>query len=68
MKRAQEVKPAGQWDSATAVDRIMLDAHDRHRRRVALTGEGGTTFLLTMVTALCLTTAPWCASSAVQSR
>jgi urease accessory protein len=46
MKRAQEVKTAGLWDSARAIDQVMLDAHDRHRRRVVLTGEGGTTFLL----------------------
>jgi urease accessory protein len=54
MKRAQEVKPAGHWDSAMAVDQITLDAHDRHRRRVVLTGERGTTFLLDLpqVTAL----------------
>jgi urease accessory protein len=54
MKRAQEVKPVGHWDSATAVDQITLDAHDRHRRRVVLTGERGTTFLLDLpqVTAL----------------
>ena len=44
MKRAREVKTAGHWDSASAVDQITLDAHDRHRRRVVLTGERGTTF------------------------
>jgi urease accessory protein len=46
MKRAQEVKTAGLWDGAKAIDQVLLDAHDRHRRRVVLTGEGGTTFLL----------------------
>jgi urease accessory protein len=54
MKRAQEVRAAGQWDSATAVDQITLDAHDRHRRRVALTGEGGTMFLLDLPQATAL--------------
>jgi urease accessory protein len=54
MKRAQEVKPVGHWDGATAVDRIALDAHDRHRRRAVLTGEGGTTFLLDLPQATAL--------------
>jgi urease accessory protein len=54
MKRAQEIKAAGHWDSAEAVDRIALDAHDRHRRRVVLTGEGGTTFLLDLPQAAAL--------------
>jgi urease accessory protein len=54
MKRAHEVKPAGHWDSAKAVDQITLDAHDRHRRRVVLTGEGGTTFLLDLPQATAL--------------
>ena len=46
MKTAREVKAAGHWDDATAVDFVTLDAHERHRRRVVLTGERGTTFLL----------------------
>ena len=46
MKRAREVKTAGQWDGASAVDTITLDAHERHRRRIVLTGERGTKFLL----------------------
>jgi len=46
VKRASEVRPAGAWDDAKAVDRVMLDAHERHRRRVVLTGERGTAFLL----------------------
>ena len=46
MKRARAVKTAGHWDSASAVDSITLDADERHRRRVVLTGERGTTFLL----------------------
>jgi urease accessory protein len=54
MKRAHEVKSAGLWDSAKAIDQVMLDAHDRHRRRVVLTGEGGTTFLLDLVQAAAL--------------
>ena len=46
MKRAHAVKTAGYWDSACAIDQLSLDAHERHRRRVVLTGERGTTFLL----------------------
>ena len=54
MKRAHAVKPAGQWDSAGAVDHVLLDAHERHRRRVVLTGERGTTFLLDLPRAAAL--------------
>ena len=46
MKRACEVKSAGEWDAASAVDCVTLDADERHRRRIVLTGERGTTFLL----------------------
>jgi urease accessory protein len=46
MKRASEVKVAGQWNAAEAVDHVVLDAGDRQRRRIVLTGEGGTVFLL----------------------
>jgi urease accessory protein len=46
MKHAREVIAAGHWDGSSASDTIALDAHDRHRRRVVLTAEGGTRFLL----------------------
>jgi urease accessory protein len=46
MKRAREVKAAGRWDEASVVDCVTLDAQERHRRRVVLTGERGTKFLL----------------------
>jgi urease accessory protein len=46
MKRASRIIPATAWCRANAVDRVMLDAEDRYRRRIALTGEGGTRFLL----------------------
>jgi urease accessory protein len=46
MKHARAVKTAGHWDSTGAIDQVSLDAHERHRRRVVLTGERGTTFLL----------------------
>jgi urease accessory protein len=46
VKRAQRVLRAGAWRVADAVDRVVLDADERFRRRIALTGEGGLTFLL----------------------
>jgi urease accessory protein len=46
MRRAQSVRQAGEWDDAAAVDRIVLDASERHRRRLVLTAERGTTLLL----------------------
>ena len=54
MKHAREVIAAGHWDGASAGDRIALDAHDRHRRRVVLTAEGGTRFLLDLPQAVAL--------------
>ena len=54
MKRACEVRPAGQWDAASAVDLVTLDAHERHRRRIVLTGERGTTFMLDLPQATAL--------------
>jgi len=46
MRRASEIRNAGTWNAATAIDRVVLDADERHRRRIVLTGEMGTTFLL----------------------
>jgi urease accessory protein len=46
MRRVSEIKLAGQWDAAAAADRVVLDAGDRQRRRIVLTGEKGTEFLL----------------------
>src|SRR5262245_13978819 len=46
MQRACDVKPSGSWSEAVAVDRVVLDAGERYRRRIVLTGEKGTTFLL----------------------
>jgi urease accessory protein len=54
MKRACEIKPAGAWNEASAVDSIALDAHERHRRRIVLTTEGGTRFLLDLRQAIAL--------------
>ena len=54
MKRASQIARAGAWRAADAVDHVRLDADERHRRRIVLTAEGGTTFLLDLadVTAL----------------
>src|SRR5664279_490486 len=46
MKRVSAIKPAGNWAAASAIDRVVLDAGDRNRRRIVLTGEKGTEFLL----------------------
>ncbi|MGD9768535.1 MAG: urease accessory protein UreE [Pseudolabrys sp.] len=43
--RATVVKPAGSWNGEAA-DSIVLDYDDRHRRRMAMTGTHGTSFLL----------------------
>ena len=45
MRRVAAIKRAGQWD-CKAADRVILDAGDRQRRRIVLTGERGTKFLL----------------------
>jgi urease accessory protein len=46
MKRAHSIKPAGAWNTADAIDRVLLDADARGRRRIVLEGERGTAFLL----------------------
>jgi urease accessory protein len=46
MQRVSSITPAGQWTGSTAVDRVILDADDRQRRRIVLTGEKGTKILL----------------------
>ena len=46
MKRASCIKRVAEWNAADAIDLVVLDAGDRQRRRIVLTGERGTTFLL----------------------
>src|SRR5664279_2197862 len=46
MHRVTSINSAGQWNTADAADRVVLDAGDRNRRRIVLTGEKGTEFLL----------------------
>jgi urease accessory protein len=44
--RAVEVLPPGKWPAGTAVDRLVLDYDERHRRRLRYVAAGGTPFLL----------------------
>jgi urease accessory protein len=46
VRRATQVARAGTWRAFEAIDRVVLDADERFRRRVALTAEGGLKFLL----------------------
>ena len=54
MLRAASIVRSGEFDDARVVDRVALDADDRNRRRVVLTGEGGTTFLVDLPQAAAL--------------
>jgi len=54
MLRAASVLNAGEFVEADAVDRVVLDADERHRRRVVLVGEGGTRFLVDLPRAVVL--------------
>jgi urease accessory protein len=54
VKRAARVLRAGTWRAAHAIDRVVLDADERHRRRIVLTAERGTKFLLDLAEATAL--------------
>jgi urease accessory protein len=54
MHRVSSITPAGQWNDSTATDRVVLDADDRQRRRIVLTGEKGTKILLDFETPVTL--------------
>src|ERR1700746_960391 len=54
MRRAWGIRNAGRRKAATALHRVGVDAHERHRRRIALTGERGTVFLLDLPQATAL--------------
>jgi len=54
MKRARSIVPATDWSDATAIDRVVLDATERHRRRIVLRGENGIEFLLDLPYAISL--------------
>jgi urease accessory protein len=44
--RCNRILPAGTWDPATAVDRVLIDYDDRHRRRILLCTEARAELLL----------------------
>jgi urease accessory protein len=46
MHRVSSISAAGTWNAAAAIDRVTLDADDRNRRRIVLTGENGTQVLI----------------------
>lgn len=46
MLRATEIRHSGEFEPSWIIDRVVLDADDRQRRRIVLTGENGITFLL----------------------
>jgi urease accessory protein len=54
MKRVSSISSAGSWPADTACDRVVLDANDRNRRRIVLTGEKGTAFMLDFSAAVSL--------------
>jgi urease accessory protein len=46
VKRALDITKREDASAAQVVDRVVLAADDRHRRRLVMTGEAGTRFLL----------------------
>jgi urease accessory protein len=46
MRRATEIRPSSAWNAVNAIDCVTLASDDRHRRRLVLTGDAGTRFLL----------------------
>jgi len=54
MPRATEIHRAGTWPANEARDTITLAWEDRHRRRIALTADGGLAFLLDLAEATLL--------------
>lgn len=51
MLRATEIVPAGHWQEPLAVGAVRLDYDQRTRRRIALTTDGGLSFLLDLAKA-----------------
>jgi urease accessory protein len=54
VKRASRIVRATAWRAGYAADRVALDADERYRRRIVLTGERGTKFLLDLADATAL--------------
>jgi urease accessory protein len=46
VKRALDIRKREDPGAARVIDRVVLAAGDRHRRRLVMTGEAGTRFLL----------------------
>ena len=46
MRRALDIRKRGDPAAARVIDSVILAADDRHRRRLVMTGEAGTRFLL----------------------
>ncbi len=44
--RCHSILPAGTWDPANAVDRVLIDYDNRHRRRILLRTEADTELML----------------------
>jgi urease accessory protein len=49
--RCHSILPAGTWDPANAVDRVLIDYDNRHRRRILLRTEADTELLLDLAQA-----------------
>jgi urease accessory protein len=54
VKRAAQVLRAGAWRAGDAIDRVVLDADERYRRRVVMASERGGKFLLDLPEATAL--------------
>lgn len=54
MLRATAVHRDAEIDSARVIDLVVLGTDERHRRRIVLTGDAGTTFLLDLPQAAAL--------------
>jgi urease accessory protein len=48
MVRISAVVSSSELDRSRIIDHVLLDATDRHRRRVVLVGEAGATYLLNL--------------------
>ncbi len=54
VRRGFAIRRSGRWNPGVAIDRVVLDAGDRHRRRIVLKGERGGDFLLDLDEAVAL--------------
>jgi urease accessory protein len=54
MNRVAGIIVAGEWNDASAIDRVTLDADDRQRRRFVFRSESGAEFLLDLAKPIAL--------------